>query len=122
MSQAQVGWTSYLYCGCILSGAIEKVQEQILKNVIHNFGLLTTSPFKIKKPLWRGVEISVVLSKKHKIMAKSKTLGKVPNIKATVPSLNATKMTTHSVHRRDEEATGHTIPRTGHISLGRVVA
>ena len=46
-------------CGRILSGASEEVQEAILKNVIQNFDLLTTSALEIKKRLSRGIKYGI---------------------------------------------------------------
>ena len=44
----------HCYCGSILSGASEAVQQQIIENVIQNFELMTMSAFKIKKKMSRG--------------------------------------------------------------------
>ena len=67
-----VGNTS-CHCGPTFQpGASEEVEKQILKNAIQNFELFTPSAFKIEKCC--RAEINMVQAKKHKNMAKSRTL------------------------------------------------
>ena len=94
----------YCHRGRILPGASEEVQRQILKNVMQNFELLTTSSaFRIKMEPSRGNTDGA--SEETKNMAKPRTLWKSQKKKTTVPSLNAPQMTTHYLQKRSCDST-----------------